>query len=130
MAHTLTTARDFLYSGDHVPKGTKVEYIGRCPTGLFKVRMDDDFPLVHNASRVFLLTPDLLVEDIAKYVKTSVIKVTVNVTVQHEEGQDPFDVISECNYEFAIEPDEGKQTPLIVNTELVEYHTIQEDNDG
>ncbi len=89
MAHTLTIARDFLYS-----------------------------------------TPDLFVEDIAKCVKTSVVKVIVNVTVRHEEGQDPFDIIDGCNYEFAIEPDEGKQTPLIVNTEIVEYHTIQEGNDA
>lgn len=63
-------------------------------------------------------------------VKTSVIKVIVNVTVQHEDGQDPVDVINECNYDFAIEPDKGKQTPLIVNTELVECHMAQEDNDG
>ena len=45
--------------------------------------------------------------------------VVVKVCVRHEAKQTPEEIIGECNYEFAIEPDNGKQTPKIVNTEIV-----------
>lgn len=52
--------------------------------------------------------------------KTSIVYATVKCVVSHEDDQDPEDVLCEANYSIAIEPDEGKQTPKIVSTEMTE----------
>ena len=139
MARTLTVAKDSLYGGDAVPKGTKVEFLGvfhNGRKGMVKIRVSDDLPRVHNADNVFLVAPEFFVEPIG--VIETVVYVKVRVVVHHECDQCPSDVISNCNYEFAIEPDDGKKTPLIANTELVDYSynyefsdpDEKEDNDG
>ena len=61
MARTLTVAKDFLYGGDAVPKGTKVEFLGvfhNGRKGMVKIRVSDDLPRVHNADNVFLVAPE------------------------------------------------------------------------
>ena len=52
--------------------------------------------------------------------KASIIYVTTKVVVQYEDGVDPEDVIAECDYNFTIEPDTGKETPKILSTEITE----------
>jgi len=52
--------------------------------------------------------------------KTSIVYTTVKCVVQHADDQDPEDVLAEANYEIAIEPDEGMQTPKILSTEMME----------
>lgn len=52
--------------------------------------------------------------------KTSIVYTTIKCIVRHEDDQDPEDVLCEANYEVVVEPDEGKQTPMIVETEMVE----------
>ena len=52
--------------------------------------------------------------------KASIIYVTTKVVVQHEDDVDPEDVIAECDYNFTIEPDTGKETPKILDTEITE----------
>lgn len=52
--------------------------------------------------------------------KTSIVYTTIKCIVHHEDDQDPEDVLCEANYEIVVEPDDGKQTPMIVETEMVE----------
>ena len=52
--------------------------------------------------------------------KTSIVYATVKCVVVHEDDQDPEDVLCEADYGIVIEPDEGKQTPKIVSTEMTE----------
>lgn len=54
------------------------------------------------------------------------VDVSVRVLVQHDNDQDPEDVIAECDYDFTIEPDDGKATPKIVETEITEADTVGE----
>lgn len=52
--------------------------------------------------------------------KTSIVYATVKLVVQHKDDECPEEVVSCCNYDFAIEPDEGQSTPKIVSTEIME----------
>ncbi len=52
--------------------------------------------------------------------KTSIVYATIKCVVQHEDDQDPEDVLAEANYEVAIELDEGQETPKIISTEMTE----------
>ena len=55
--------------------------------------------------------------------KTSIVYVTTKVIVRHEDGVDPQDVIAQCNYDFCIEQDTGKETPKILDTEITDADT-------
>ena len=58
--------------------------------------------------------------------KTSIVCATIKCVVQHEDAQDPEDVLNEANYEVAIEPDEGQETPKIIATEMTDTDNLGE----
>lgn len=58
--------------------------------------------------------------------KTSIVNVVIKCIVQHEDVDDPADILSYANYEIAVEPNPSQEMPKIIWTEMLSAKNLGE----